>query len=301
MQKFTRALTREIEVGGERLAVTLSEEGISVRPVGARRPPHTLSWAACVCAATGHPPAGPEPSSDEMAAAVKALKAGGGGRPAARAESPVPATQAEPSAVPTGTSGGPPAHSGGEQHSPPPVPQTGAERSTAAPAGQGVAALLQRIDRWMAKHRSHVHRSLLPGATAAELDALQSALGGKLPDELRTWLSWHNGQAPDGLGAFVDSWYLMSAKEIAQAKKELDAEGHPGWQRSWVPFLDDDESDYLCLDAGKPGCPVLECWSGQPDHPTVAPSLQAWAEQFVTGLEQGAYHEDPERGTFQRA
>jgi len=25
MQKFTRALTREIEVGGERLAVTLSE------------------------------------------------------------------------------------------------------------------------------------------------------------------------------------------------------------------------------------------------------------------------------------
>ena len=34
---------------------------------------------------------------------------------------------------------------------------------------------------------------------------------------------------------------------------------------------------------------------------TVAASLQAWVEQFVTGLEQGAYHEDPERGTFQRA
>ena len=68
-------------------------------------------------------------------------------------------------------------------------------------------------------------------------------------------------------------------------KVVIHAEGHPGWQRSWVPFLDDDESDYLCLDAGQPGCPVRECWSGQPDHPTVAPSLQAWAEQFVTGLE----------------
>src|SRR5205085_3449639 len=142
--------------------------------------PHTLSWAACVCAATGHPAAGPEPSSDEMAAAVKALKAGGGGRPAAHAESPVPATQAQPSATheaPSGGqsapgAGGPHSQSLGEQHAPPPVPQTGAERSTPAPAGQGLSALLGRIDRWMAKHRPHVHRALLPGATAADLDAL---------------------------------------------------------------------------------------------------------------------------------
>jgi cell wall assembly regulator SMI1 len=292
MQKFTRALTREIEVGGERLAVTLSEEGISVRPVGARRPPHELSWAACVCAATGHPATGPEPSSDEIAAAVKALKTGGAGKPAARAESPVPATQAEPSQTHAAPSG--------EQHAPP-LPQQGAERSTPAPAGQGLTALLGRIDRWLAKHRPHVYRALLPGASPADLDALQAVLGGKLPDELRAWLSWHNGQDADGVGAFVDSWYLMSARQIAEAKKELDAEGHPGWQRAWVPFLDDDESDYLCLDAGQAGCPVRECWSGQPDHPTVAPSLQAWVEQFVTGLEQNAYHEDPERGTFLRA
>jgi cell wall assembly regulator SMI1 len=289
MQKFTRALTREIEVGGERLAVTLSEEGLSVRPVGARRPPHTLSWAACVCASTGHPPAGSEPSADELAAAVKALKSGGTTRPGAKAESPAPATQAEPAPA-------------AQQHAPPPVPQTGADRSTPPPTGQGLAALLARIDRWMAKHRPHVHRALRPGATPADLDTLQAALGGKLPDELRTWLSWHDGQGPDGLGAFVEGWYLMNARQIAEAKKELDAEGHPGWQRAWVPFLSDsNESDYLCLDAGQPGCPVRECWSGQPDHPVVAPSLQAWAERFVTGLEQGAYHEDPERGTFQRA
>ena len=34
MQKFTRAITREIEVGGERLALTFTEQGMSVRPVG---------------------------------------------------------------------------------------------------------------------------------------------------------------------------------------------------------------------------------------------------------------------------
>src|SRR5262245_47295043 len=50
MQKFTRSLTREIEVGGERVAVTLDETGMTLRPVGARRPPHTLSWAQVLCA-----------------------------------------------------------------------------------------------------------------------------------------------------------------------------------------------------------------------------------------------------------
>ena len=63
MQKFTRALTREIEVGGERLAVTLSEQGLSVRPVGSRRPPHTMSWATWVCTCT-HEVEGQEPTTE---------------------------------------------------------------------------------------------------------------------------------------------------------------------------------------------------------------------------------------------
>ena len=74
MQKFTRALTREIEVGGERLAVTLSEEGLSVRVVGTRKTPYSMTWAACLCALTQ----GRErpPTEEELAATVKALKAG---------------------------------------------------------------------------------------------------------------------------------------------------------------------------------------------------------------------------------
>ena len=50
MQQFTRTLTREIEVAGERLALTLSKEGLSVRPVGGRRPPYNMSWEAWLCA-----------------------------------------------------------------------------------------------------------------------------------------------------------------------------------------------------------------------------------------------------------
>jgi len=86
VQKFTRALTREIEVGGERLAVTLSEEGMSFRVVGSRKPPHEMTWAACLVACTqGHE----QPlSHDQLETAVKALRAGGKERP--EKEKPAP-------------------------------------------------------------------------------------------------------------------------------------------------------------------------------------------------------------------
>src|SRR5579871_3746106 len=71
MQQFTRSLTREIEVGGERLAVTLSKEGLSVRPVGGRRPPHHMSWETWLCAVVAHA-AGQEPTADEVHKAFEA-------------------------------------------------------------------------------------------------------------------------------------------------------------------------------------------------------------------------------------
>jgi cell wall assembly regulator SMI1 len=170
-----------------------------------------------------------------------------------------------------------------------------------APSGAGsLADLLHRIDEWLGEHRPRFRQALLPGATAAECDALQAALGAPLPEELRTWLMWHNGQSADVTGAFAEGWNLMSTDQIAEAKKELDAGGHAGWQRSWLPFLDDGNGDYLCLDPGQPGAAVRECWRGNPEHAVVAPSLRAWVEHFLQDLEAGRYHEDSERGAFVR-
>jgi cell wall assembly regulator SMI1 len=262
MQKFTRALTREIEVGGERLAVTFSEEGMTLRPVGSRRPPFTLSWDAVVCAcAEGH---GAEraPTAEEIGAAVKTLKGGDKARrsrrTAAAASEPLAATE---TALPT---------------------------------------LLSRLDHWLEEHRPRYREGLLAGASAADLDALQETLGRPVPDELRTWLGWHNGQDSSVFGGLEEDWHPMSAAEIADAKKELDAEGHAGWQRDWIPFLDDDNGNFLCLDPTQAGTPVRECWRGKAEGAVVAPSLAAWVEHFVRGLEQGQYREDPERGSMHR-
>ncbi len=276
MQQFTRALTREIEVGGERLAITLSKEGLSVRPVGGRRPPHTMSWAACLCACVTE--GSHEPSTEQVQEALKAVRAGAAKTTTLEktGETPVPPSKTGEAPVPPASSASRP-------------PANNADKMT---------VLLARLDQWLNAERERFQQALRPGATAAECDALTAELGRPLPEELRALLMWHNGQNPDVPGAFEQNWMLMSTDEIAEAKKELDEHPHEGWHSHFLPFLGDDNGDYLCLDASTPGSPVLECWRGRNDHPVVAPSLSAWLEAFVTALERGAYAEDPERGTL---
>jgi cell wall assembly regulator SMI1 len=274
MQQFTRALTREVQVAGERLALTFDKDGISIRPVGSRRPPHVLTWAEVLLACM-HPGGGAHtPTEGQVGAALKALKSGGerttrGGKSAE--ETP------QPAAAP----GQPPAQE--SSHS------------------SDLHALLGRLDHWLADHRHRYHEGLLAPARPEDLSALEQNLGRPVSDDLRTWLTWHNGQNDQAFGALEENWHPMSATEIAEVKKELDGEGHPGWQRSWVPFLDDDAGNYLCLDTGQAGEPVRACWRGKANHEVVAPSLTDWVRRLVTGLEQGAYTEDPERGSMHRS
>ena len=281
MQKFTRALTREIELGGERLAVTLSAEGLAVRPVGSRRPPSTMSWAAWLCACAGPAEGAPEPTAEDVAQAVQRLKSGKSARPQAAAATTAPDAPAAPSAPAASNSA--PAASAPDGRDKPSLP-----------------ALLSRLENWLSKHRPRFVPALRPGASPAQFEALQSELGCPLPDELRTLLTWHNGQDEAVPGALEQNWVLLSTDQIAAAKKEMDADPADGWQPSWVPFLDDDAGNCLCLDTGRPGPPVIDCWLGRPQHDVVAPSLTAWMADFVAGLERGEYHEDPERGAFLR-
>jgi cell wall assembly regulator SMI1 len=261
VQKFTRPLTREIELGGERLSVTLSESGVSVRPVGARKPPWEIGWGAILCQLAG---GGKAPTPEEITAAVAALKKGKTEKKPAR---PQPAAKVE--------------------------------------ATDQLPDLLARLETWLTRHRPAFLKSLQPGASEIELHALQSQLGLEVPDDLRTLLAWHNGQGEGYAGRFEENWILLSTSRIVAAKHDLDEQapgnGHKtGWQPEWIPLLDDDGGDYLCLDTSQPGAPVRAFWLGQAEHPVVAPSLGDWVAEFVKAVEAGEYHEEPERGTLLR-
>jgi cell wall assembly regulator SMI1 len=253
MQKFTRALTREIEVGGERLAITLDEAGLSLRPVGSRKPAHELSWAAVVCALAASP-SGAAPAEAELLEAIETLRGGAAGAKAA---------------------------------DPP-----------AAPESEGVAELLARLDAWLKKNRKRYHKGLLPGADDKALAKLEKALGRAVPEGLAALLRWHNGQEEDMIGAFVESFNLMSADEIAAAYQER--KGEKGWDAAFVPILDDYQGDHVVLDARKPELPVREVWDGRDDHPEVATSMRGWLAMLLADFQAGKYHEDPERGEFMR-
>jgi cell wall assembly regulator SMI1 len=263
VQKFTRPITREIELGGERLALTLDNDGISVRVVGTRnKPARRLSWAA-VLGLLGRPKtAAAEPTAEEMAAAIKALKTG----PAAEK-----------------------------------APATTAQGGTTTGEGDPVKALLGRLEQWLKEHRPRYAAALSPGATAAELDALQTALGVPLPDSLRTLLAWHNGQAGDFVGCFEASWRLLGKDRIAALRRELLANAENGWERPWIPFLEDDRDNCVFLDTGQPEAPVRAYWQVTKQRPVLAPSLAAWLKDFVEAVIRGEYTQDPERGDFLRS
>jgi cell wall assembly regulator SMI1 len=161
-------------------------------------------------------------------------------------------------------------------------------------------ALLARLDQWLAQHRKRFHKNLQPGASAAQLQALDKALGKPAPGGLRTLQAWHNGQGDDFVGYFENHWLLMSTTTIAAAKQELDAGAVDGWKKEWIPFLDDDGGDFLVLDTSEAEPPVLAFYLGKPKAAKVAASLEAWLADFVGAVEATHYLEDPERGTFQR-
>jgi cell wall assembly regulator SMI1 len=262
------------------LALTFSDQGVSVRSVGSRKTPWEMSWNSLLCHVTGQlPRSGTEPTAEDVAAALELLKKGAPSKPS---------NPAAPSTEPATTS--------------PPPAGPAAGSSPPSSAGQ-VGSVLARLEKWLAGHRPRYHEGLLPGASATELDAAQAALGRPLPLELRALLSWHNGQSGDFVGHLEHNWDLMNTSQITVAKQELDDSdrAQTGWEADWIPFLDDNNGDYVCVDTGQPGGPVREFWQGKRDHPVVAPSLAAWLEQYVSAVEQGAYHEDPERGTFIRS
>jgi cell wall assembly regulator SMI1 len=275
VQKFTRPLTREIELAGDRLAVTFSAEGLSVRPVGSRKPPREITWPALLALVAGARSAPNSPTQEELAAVLKVFKTGATAAPAATAAA---ATTAPAAASQT------------------PAPP--------AAAGQGgIAGLLARLERWLHQHRPRFLKGLKPGASAADLDSLEKASGQPLPADLRALLAWHNGQNDDFVGCFEENWYLMDTQQIAEAWREQTGSDATKavWQKGWIPFLDDDRDNYTFLDTTQPGQPVRQFWKRNPEQQTVAPSLAAWLEHFVTGVEAGKYTVEEERGAFMRA
>src|SRR5262249_50145471 len=163
------------------------EEGISLRPVGSRKPPTVTSWPRYLSLALGVTPEATEPSAEEVAETVKRLKSGGGAAKAEKSEkSGGSEKQAEPQKTGEGERKG---EAGGETEETEEPPSAGN-----SPVKEKIPALLARLERWLTAHRVRYLKNLRPGATPAEFAALEREIGVKVPDDLRTLLAWRNGE-----------------------------------------------------------------------------------------------------------
>lgn len=172
-----------------------------------------------------------------------------------------------------------------------------------------------RIERWLAGNAPAVLDGLRPGASDAEIDAVESALNVRFPDDLRASIRLHDGQdpeaptlLPDGqllaLDELRDRWSfqreLLDARDpIMDSVSEPDPGVRPDWWNPcWIPLTDDISSDYLCCDLNPaPGGAigqVITFWHDSPARSLRAPSITAWLTAIANSLESGCLVYDPE-------
>jgi cell wall assembly regulator SMI1 len=160
--------------------------------------------------------------------------------------------------------------------------------------------LLQRLDELLQQHRPAYYATLNPPAAATELAVFEAEFGLTLPDELRQWWGWHDGQ--EAFDSFIQNKSLLSLNSAAETMRingELLADGEfvlNWWRAAWVPFLENGGGDLVCLDLEgtfmeQPG-QILQHWHDWEPRTILFPDLTAWLAGVVATYEQ-AYADGP--------
>jgi cell wall assembly regulator SMI1 len=127
------------------------------------------------------------------------------------------------------------------------------------------------IEETVARRMKTLAEDLRPGATAAELDATEAAIGVKFPESFRAFYMGHNGQGGEkiGLGLFFGMYFMSLAQIVADwtmwqdlLASDPDTYGKAGDSSSvpegaidtryihnlWIPFARDLAGNHLGLD-----------------------------------------------------
>lgn len=181
----------------------------------------------------------------------------------------------------------------------------------------------RRIVAWGESHAPAMLEDLNPGASASDIEALETAFGRRLPEDFRTSLVTHNGER-DGwpckvfadYGAYLsvdrilDIWkqrqeiarQMSQDEEEPEDPEELIREGvifvegpvRPElYLPEWLPIMDCNGDVFWAIDfnpapGGKPGQVIMVDWEGT-TWKVVAESFGDFLSKYATELEAGAY------------
>jgi len=151
--------------------------------------------------------------------------------------------------------------------------------------------LWHRFRGWLLRNAPEDHHALRPGASGAELSALEEELGFPLHDDLKSLLSTHNGVTPrrssTQAGAFLLGYSLLDTADILEWQQNLadtareaveegcedEVIGRTAHQR-WVPFAQCLTGDLLFVDhRGEREGEVGELCFGSPEYLWLWPGM----------------------------
>lgn len=173
-----------------------------------------------------------------------------------------------------------------------------------------LSTTLARLEAWLAAHAPALHAQLAPGAADAELDALETLTGLKLPGAFRTLYRWHDGQNGSAGGVFGLEFLPLSRvecewvmwRDIGTAHPEMNGDipsaSHPPGSiqdayttPGWLGFLVDGGGNSVGLDfnpgpAGTAG-QVITFGRDEEHKYVLADSLDAFLDEYLARLEAG--------------
>ena len=185
-----------------------------------------------------------------------------------------------------------------------------------------IADLWQRLETWASANAPKMLEDLNPGATDAEISALQESLGLDLPESFNESLRVHNGES-DGwpckvfadMGAYhpasaiPEHWQMrqqiaeqvgieFTPEEIEEQIRDhiitVDGPVRPATYRAaWIPIMDCNGDvfwaiDFAPADGGCDGQIIRVDLEGC-EWSVVADSFAAFLQQYVESLEGGEY------------
>lgn len=153
-----------------------------------------------------------------------------------------------------------------------------------------LGAALAHLDAAVKAGDAAVAKTLRKGATAAALAKLEHTVGA-LPDELRAWFAWHDGQSGHASIGPRDNDRLVSSAEAADAWKFLEEEGNGPWKAAWLPVMTNGAGDYVVYDCGNGR--LVRYYHDDEARPAAAKSLAAWASATAASWERSIASTQP--------
>jgi cell wall assembly regulator SMI1 len=174
-----------------------------------------------------------------------------------------------------------------------------------------INGLWRRFENWLCERTPVFCRwPLAPGASEAEVEAFESVIGAKLPDDVRQSYLRHNGSAGVRLLSVVGEGKWVTLEEAAKCWEffqkippDLEAEEDRNTplgpmkkvasSAGWIPISDNSGGDHLCVDldpaeGGNIG-QLFSYWHEYGAWRLVAPSFTVFLERLLGHLDQGKY------------